>query len=779
MALAAVMMVTLCPKGRHARKPLQVQMISCGEAGKALALSQTDQETCFSNRLYRLPLSERTAWYAPYLEYVYERGWLEGVPADEPVTIGMLDVIGEELGLLPELNPESRAAVASFPVCAEGFWQFYRKVCEVSGSDDLVTEAVITVCGNSATVTGAPEWTAYVGTDVFTYTGLPLDSYVDQTLRVLQRDGEILHLEAVISDTVTYPNTWLVGFKDGNLRAYLYGIYREFPFPQGDDSYGEQVADVTVTKGTLIRADTPLEEIRGKVLSVTEEAIEIQGYGSVPVDENAAFYKVYGTLEMQDLSDILVGYDLERFSLREGRICAGVMTQTFRAENIRVLLRTSDFAGLFHPQVTIEGMDDYYVCYGSRKEFHGAGEAVTLSVGDACFEAGRVIIKTAQENRGLRITSIRRDQGNPVYRGTLELNCYDQGITVVNELLLEDYLKRVVPSEVPGSYGQEALEAQAICARSYGWLAIRSNALREYGAHVDDSESYQVYNNLNESGSTTAAVQNTYGQVLAYEGQVVPAYYFSTSWGSTTDPSIWGSDPGGVPYLRPVEVTSSGYAAAKDGDETAASGEKPDYSNEGVFREAMNQPPQDAYERDCEWFRWTVDVTLEQLTQSLKRGLPERAAADGNRVLYGQADGSFVAAASLETLPLLGDVVSVEISRRAGGGSVQELVITGTDSTVKLVGQGNVRNLLGNTDYVYQNGKGISSGNRELLQSAFFWLEELREEDVLTGYRIHGGGKGHGLGIPQNGMNAMSQAGLSAENILEYFYPGTAVETMY
>ena len=66
---------------------------------------------------------------------------------------------------------------------------------------------------------------------------------------------------------------------------------------------------------------------------------------------------------------------------------------------------------------------------------------------------------------------------------------------MVNELPLENYLCKVVPSEMPASYQKEALKAQAICARSYAYRQIMDYAYPEYQAHVNDSTDYQVYNN--------------------------------------------------------------------------------------------------------------------------------------------------------------------------------------------------------------------------------------------------------------------------------------------
>ena len=62
-----------------------------------------------------------------------------------------------------------------------------------------------------------------------------------------------------------------------------------------------------------------------------------------------------------------------------------------------------------------------------------------------------------------------------------------EGIVVINELLVEEYLYSVVPSEMPSTYPEEALKAQAISARTYTYFHKKSYAYPEWKAHMDDS----------------------------------------------------------------------------------------------------------------------------------------------------------------------------------------------------------------------------------------------------------------------------------------------------
>ncbi len=104
------------------------------------------------------------------------------------------------------------------------------------------------------------------------------------------------------------------------------------------------------------------------------------------------------------------------------------------------------------------------------------------------------------------------------------------GLVLINELYLEDYLKKVVPSEMPASYEKEALKARQ-CVPGLMPTPDPGNAYGQYGAHVDDSTNFQVYNNISTSERTDQAVNETCGQMLFYNDKPIEAFYYSTSCG--------------------------------------------------------------------------------------------------------------------------------------------------------------------------------------------------------------------------------------------------------
>ncbi len=153
----------------------------------------------------------------------------------------------------------------------------------------------------------------------------------------------------------------------------------------------------------------------------------------------------------------------------------------------------------------------------------------------------------------VRIMPARGDEllvNNGRYRGVIEVKKRGEGLLVINELDIEDYLKGVVPTEVSASWSIETLKAQAVASRTYALYQRKANIKKEY--HLVSTVMDQAYNGRDvEDPRTSMAVSATEGIVLKYNGDLVLALFHSTSSGSTEDASnLWSID---LPYLKGVE----------------------------------------------------------------------------------------------------------------------------------------------------------------------------------------------------------------------------------
>ena len=156
---------------------------------------------------------------------------------------------------------------------------------------------------------------------------------------------------SLVSRNVVYENVWLAESDGRHFKAYLGTAYREFPVSAklgGEDGMAGNLADLHMEDGKLVKITMKRDRLSGKVLSVTEDAIEIEGYGEIPLAPNFHVYKVYGDFKVLKASDILVGYNLQEFVAADGKLCAALLEREFDAKTIRVLLMDTGFKSVFH-----------------------------------------------------------------------------------------------------------------------------------------------------------------------------------------------------------------------------------------------------------------------------------------------------------------------------------------------------------------------------------------------------------------------------------------------
>ena len=139
--------------------------------------------------------------------------------------------------------------------------------------------------------------------------------------------------------------------------------------------------------------------------------------------------------------------------------------------------------------------------------------------------------------------------GDQWYRGRVLVVPVDGKVTAINWIDLETYLYGVVGGEMPASWPQEALKAQAVAARSYA--LYRRDRTQGDLFDVGSTTAHQVYHGLAaETPSVQAAVNATQGQVLTYGGRVIEAVFHSSSGGHTENSEDIWQQP--TPYLRGV-----------------------------------------------------------------------------------------------------------------------------------------------------------------------------------------------------------------------------------
>jgi stage II sporulation protein D len=297
----------------------------------------------------------------------------------------------------------------------------------------------------------------------------------------------------------------------------------------------------------------------------------------------------------------------------------------------------------------------------------------------------------ALEVDGRRGTAFRLRSERPIqvngreYPATLEILRSGEGLAVINEVPFEDYVVGVVRAEASEKWPLEMLRAQATVARTYAAYHRVLSAAKPF--HILASTANQQYaGRVPPTSPVWAAVRDTTGQVLLWEGEVFPAFYHTESGGYTEDPrSVFAAR--NMPGLKPVRCDFSAGSPH---------------------------------------FYWTLDVRLADLAEALRRnGIP------------------------------IGTISAIEVTERTPSLRAAMVTVRG-DRDVPLRGN-DFRRMIG----------------YDTFKSTLFAV-------VLDGElaRFSGRGYGHGVGMCQWGAKGMAEQGYSARQILEYFYPGTALGSL-
>ncbi len=314
------------------------------------------------------------------------------------------------------------------------------------------------------------------------------------------------------------------------------------------------------------------------------------------------------------------------------------------------------------------------------------------------------------------------------YRGELLIINKNGRLNLINRLPLEEYLRGVVPKEIPAGWPMAALKAQAIAARTYSLANLDRH--RDDGFQLCTTTHCQVYQGITgEHPNTDRAVLETNRVVITYNDKLISAVYHDSSGGYTKDASeVWSAS---VPYLKPAP----GWDLAS---------------------------PYSQWDRSFSW---------EELQAHLLKAYPEIGELKQLMPAAFASDGRII---KLTLMGVNGEaVVSGEQFRHATGipSSNMKLGITyGPEPTITLWwpgGQDHPEGITTKPEIV-----GVTAGTTG---SAYDF--QLQDKIPLR-LEIRGAGRGHGVGLSQWGAKGMAEAGYNERQILEHFYPGVTLTEM-
>lgn len=341
----------------------------------------------------------------------------------------------------------------------------------------------------------------------------------------------------------------------------------------------------------------------------------------------------------------------------------------------------------------------------------------------------------------LGVKGLKRAGKQALYHGVFEIIPAKDGyFNLVNLIEVEDYLKGVVPNEMPVRFGLEALKAQSVAARNYV-LSPRVKSSPNYD--VVDSVASQVYFGANsEKQLSNQAVKETEGIVALYNWDLILAQYSSTAGGYTEDFANAFSDP----TTKEFPSKEKPYLKARPDILTQSPLNKEELAAEYYKSKTT------AYDMRSPYFRWTREWTADELQKTLQDNLAAQSATGFVTPAFNPDD-------KLDT------VTELKVVRRGDSGKIIEMEIVTNSQTYKVYKELVIRRLLKN------QGKALPSAN-------VVFESEKDENGNLISVKAYGGGFGHGVGMSQYGAGFMgTELHLSYDKILQHYYTGITLGT--
>ncbi len=430
------------------------------------------------------------------------------------------------------------------------------------------------------------------------------------------------------------------------------------------------------------------------------------------------------------------------------------IAKTPASEVIRVGIGSNGFATWVYKNISIFGTAEILICDGDMVVANfPANTNLNFKLNDdgtvtVTEEDGTVItqisntVRVLCPNGLLGVKDLKRAGKQALYHGVFELvkTKNNEYFNLVNLIEVEDYLKGVVPNEMPVHFGLEALKAQSVSARNYV-LSPRSKSSPNYD--VVDSVASQVYFGANtEKPLATKAVEETEGIVALYDWELILAQYSSTAGGYTESYSNAFSDP----TTKEFPSKEKPYLKAKPD----ILSQTPLNTEDAAAAYYKSRP--DAYDIRSSYFRWTREWTADELKKALQSTLAAQSAT-------GFVKPAFKKGGTLD------DLVELKVIRRGDSGKIIEMEVVTKTQTYKVYKELVVRRL------ITKDGKALPSAN-------VVFENEKDENGNLVGVKAFGGGFGHGVGMSQYGAGFMAtELKLPFDKILKHYYTGISLTT--
>ncbi|MFP5108799.1 SpoIID/LytB domain-containing protein [Neobacillus sp. C211] len=425
-------------------------------------------------------------------------------------------------------------------------------------------------------------------------------------------------------------------------------------------------------------------------------------------------------------------------------ICLGIVPSYKKAETIatepQVQVKLRNLLGN-QSSISLNIVGSYYLngdsanLLTSERGYSVKVENETLGLYDGTIE-----LASGSE---LSITPVKSNDhaviNNREYAGSFLFTVEDkQYVRPINTINLEDYVKSVVPDEMPALWPMEALKAQAVSARTYAYFRLNQV--------INDTTAFQVYGGVTSlHPRSSEAVDATEGEILTYGGNVINAVFSASNGGKTEKLfNVWY--PESLPYFK---VQTDEYDTTFTWDATLHKQQMDvtslDLKNPGSWWDSSNE----------------IDAMY---SNNIKKWMMKNLSGLSGKQIKIVAIPKVSFTNPTESGRFTKSNLSLDFFVKDVFNSNGELELQTASIDNQLADD--MRTIIGTND-----PKKV--GSRDL-KSNLFSINETNDAFVFSGF-----GNGHGVGLSQYGANHRAAAGILYKDILSFYYPGTVLNRQY
>lgn len=692
------------------------------------------------------------SWYYKYINCAYIKGDMSGILEDKFSPDGHLTITQTQY-LINKYDKNKKIKIDDTnkdkPVSYALWCNIYTQIM-----GENIEEDELVILATKKTNKSLKE--NYVLTDkgLYIFEGINVNDYLNTKIKVLKRDNdviaitEVLEIEPILNRCYIkkVQNNFVDIFVGGGTKR-LYIKDKNIPIPTENT-----LADIKFKNDEVLEIISYSQTKTGTINRIDDKTIRINNTNYV-LDENFKIYKTTDqNLSVADIQNLTIGQDIAKFFTKgnENKIYGAIIDKPIKYKKIRVsIINDKD---VYFDEIKLNSKNGLKILV--------KGEEKTLSSlhlkKGSDFNIGQneiIIISSANESEPI----VFENKNSNLY-GKIEITKIDNKYILINEIDLEQYIKQVLIANYKNS-NLEFLKSLSVIQRTIAINSINKNDLSNIGANLNNSL-YKNYDGKNNDAIFDDAINETKGQILKQNGNIISPTYFGFSGGVFSNSGeIWASKnfyefpTENKPYLvYKADFTENIYENLQQ------------EVNSNIFYKTKDI---DSIEKDSPWFRWTT--TLEEkdimaITENILNMYKTEKyfikTLQDNKYTYNPVND-------------IGKLKDVNVVKRGQSGNVMEVEFVGEKHTILLSTDQIIKSAFKINSVINNNGEIVKINN---LPSNNFVFDKVYDNNgYIKKIIIYGGGYGHGVGLSLYGAEKMASQNKTYKEILNKYYENVQI----